>query len=243
MKRLTIISLILIVVLIAGCAQKIQNQNEKNCEFHSDCLAMPYASEAGPAEWNIFCDNGLCRTPLNYTEWEVACKENSFQRLCFRDAAYFVLRKSYEENYTIVWSDAFRMCENYEDDIEACKNGVCDGLALGDGGLKRYYPESIQCYNESRISTSCQDGIRNGGETDVDCGGDCESCQNGSNCIWDIDCISNNCVEFRCYDICPNGLISHNKPCGCGDVRFDSVTEGIPIGLYCCDDKTSRDSC
>src|SRR5690606_7278964 len=40
----------------------------------------------------------------------------------------------------------------------------------------------------------CDDGIRNGGETDVDCGGPCGPCADGQSCRADDDCV-NECVD------------------------------------------------
>src|SRR5690606_11691250 len=40
----------------------------------------------------------------------------------------------------------------------------------------------------------CQDMARNGGETDVDCGGSCSTkCAEGQGCNVAADCVSNNC--------------------------------------------------
>src|SRR5690606_20484854 len=40
---------------------------------------------------------------------------------------------------------------------------------------------------------SCEDGVRNGIESDKDCGGDCEGCPIGSACGRDRDCQSGIC--------------------------------------------------
>ena len=40
----------------------------------------------------------------------------------------------------------------------------------------------------------CEDGVKNGSETDVDCGGSCNStCAEGQGCIDNADCTSSNC--------------------------------------------------
>jgi hypothetical protein len=62
---------------------------------------------------------------------------------------------------------------------------------------------------------TCSDGIQNGAETDVDCGGgSCDKCFNGKICIQTDDCFSNRCVAGKCRDCtadpqCPGD-------CGCG---------------------------
>jgi hypothetical protein len=48
------------------------------------------------------------------------------------------------------------------------------------------------CYREE---PSCLDGVRNGDETDVDCGGSCAACAGTRRCGEDGDCASNLCVS------------------------------------------------
>lgn len=46
---------------------------------------------------------------------------------------------------------------------------------------------------------TCTDGILNGDETDVDCGGpSCKSCKEGQSCRIDNDCGGNTCVDEKC---------------------------------------------
>lgn len=49
---------------------------------------------------------------------------------------------------------------------------------------------------------SCYDGVKDGGETDVDCGGECEngctllkSCQEESDCVDGLFCTKKTCVD------------------------------------------------
>lgn len=44
----------------------------------------------------------------------------------------------------------------------------------------------------------CKNGELNGGETDVDCGGVCEPCENGRTCEVDGDCREGSCIERVC---------------------------------------------
>lgn len=46
---------------------------------------------------------------------------------------------------------------------------------------------------------SCTDNIKNGYETDVDCGGKtCPKCDLGKKCTAPTDCLSNNCKNNIC---------------------------------------------
>src|SRR5256885_7165918 len=42
---------------------------------------------------------------------------------------------------------------------------------------------------------ACDDGIKNGAETDIDCGGICKACALGSACAAPADCRSNDCTQ------------------------------------------------
>ena len=45
---------------------------------------------------------------------------------------------------------------------------------------------------------TCTDGVRNGSEADVDCGGPCSKCADGKTCVVSADCSSASCVGGRC---------------------------------------------
>ena len=50
-------------------------------------------------------------------------------------------------------------------------------------------------------STGCNDGERNGTETDIDCGGsDCTKCMVGDRCRVPSDCVSLDCVGGVCRE-------------------------------------------
>ena len=56
--------------------------------------------------------------------------------------------------------------------------------------------EAADCAGEV---PTCEDGQRNGAESDVDCGGvGCEACADGSACVEDRDCASELCVRGAC---------------------------------------------
>ena len=47
-------------------------------------------------------------------------------------------------------------------------------------------------------SDSCSDGLNNGSEPDIDCGGFCAPCGTGRGCAGDPDCVTGNCVQGAC---------------------------------------------
>ena len=59
----------------------------------------------------------------------------------------------------------------------------------------------------------CDDGIQNGGETDVDCGGDrCAPCDEGQRCADGIHCVSQMCLDQLCRAVaCDDGALNGSE--------------------------------
>ena len=62
---------------------------------------------------------------------------------------------------------------------------------------------SMNCVSGQGVLTcagaSCLDNIKNGNETDKDCGGTCPSnCATTKACLVNSDCVSDNCVNSFC---------------------------------------------
>jgi hypothetical protein len=87
-------------------------------------------------------------------------------------------------------------------DGNACAVGFCDNAQCG----VEYLPPGTICESDgvcdgagTCILPSCEDGIRNGQETDIDCGGpDCGACELGQMCNVDSDCQSGFCDSGFC---------------------------------------------
>jgi hypothetical protein len=75
---------------------------------------------------------------------------------------------------------------------------------------------------------TCSDSIRNGSETDVDCGGTCPRCANGKVCGNRNDCATAFCAGGACQDCeaanCPDDA---NGDCEC------NITVGADPGRAC----------
>jgi cysteine-rich repeat protein len=76
-----------------------------------------------------------------------------------------------------------------------------------------------------RWDGTCSDGVRNGDETGIDCGGPCGPCPDAMGCVSDADCESRRCGETTRW-IC-------GRPAGCGDAVFGAGEE--------CDDGNAID--
>lgn len=64
---------------------------------------------------------------------------------------------------------------------------------------------------------SCADGIKNGTETDVDCGGSCQRCGTARICLRDADCLSGYCASGRCLPCQDSGDCDGAGNCFCSD--------------------------
>lgn len=76
----------------------------------------------------------------------------------------------------------------------SCGDGVVDsGEECDDGNSV----SDDGCTNSCEIDT-CNDGVLNGDESDVDCGGSCGGCEEGDVCNSDSDCLSDVCTGGYC---------------------------------------------
>lgn len=102
-------------------------------------------------------------------------------------------------------------CQNHGDCVnELCRNGFCGE----EGCIEGCAPAGAPCTNPSdclsRVclpngfcaEASCSDGIFNGDETSVDCGGSCDNCVDGLFCKDHTDCASGSCINSYCGGVC-----------------------------------------
>jgi hypothetical protein len=85
---------------------------------------------------------------------------------------------------------------------------------------------------------SCDDSVRNGDESDVDCGGGCEPCGNGLACELPADCASEVCDDADCgpeldaccqAPSCDDGVQNGNETAtDCGAAPCGRCAEGAP---------------
>ena len=101
-------------------------------------------------------------------------------------------------------------CDGNSDcSTNVCDGGVCQALA------------------------SCSDGVRNGGEGDVDCGGSCAAkCTVGKTCAKGSDCASSSCAAGVCAaPSCSDGILNGAEVRalgrGCAAVRVRELSAGV----------------
>jgi hypothetical protein len=81
---------------------------------------------------------------------------------------------------------------------------------------------------------SCDDGVLDGVETDVDCGGDCGPCSTGLACDSGRDCRSRVCAYGVCSaPSCDDGILNGDEPTtDCGGACPDRCPGGAACGLH-----------
>jgi len=99
--------------------------------------------------------------------------------------------------------------EHFCRDVWCIPSDCVKTLACG-GGCEPCFPtescsSNSDCYYGvceagKCLSPTCDDGLSNGEETDVDCGGDstCPRCPAGQGCVWPSDCESDVCIKGQC---------------------------------------------
>ncbi|MDH5676220.1 MAG: hypothetical protein OEZ06_29135 [Myxococcales bacterium] len=93
------------------------------------------------------------------------------------------------------------------------------------------------------IDDRCADGMKNGFESDTDCGGpDCAPCPDGDTCVIDSDCQVGTCTSSICgVDQCPSDA-AKTAPgaCGCGNPDTDSDSDGTADCIDGCPSDSSK---
>jgi hypothetical protein len=95
---------------------------------------------------------------------------------------------------------------------------------------------------------TCTDGMKNGVETDKDCGGGtCNPCPNGEGCIVGPDCLSKQCqggtcVAFSCTDKVKNGSET-DVDCGGGTCNRCDIGKNCLVSSDCLSDICKSNIC
>ncbi len=104
------------------------------------------------------------------------------------------------------WSGTAEICTwGIDEDVDTgidCADSDCFGSNLGGSkyGIRDWTEAVIRwstTWCQACVWTwtgGCADGILNGSETDIDCGGSCLKCVNGRRCTLNSDCTSTNCA-------------------------------------------------
>ncbi len=128
-----------------------------------------------------------------------------------------------------------------ETDID-CGGDTCPGCDDGEDCMVGSDCVSQVCDPDADTCTpaSCTDGVRNGNETDIDCGGDtCPGCDDGEMCSMDGDCASGSCDELGMVCLppaCDDGVQNGDETdldCGGSCAADCDDGEGCLVGADC----------
>src|SRR5688500_17885194 len=100
----------------------------------------------------------------------------------------------------------------------ACGEGeTCIDLAACEGA-----PAPFGCVSPCPNGPACNDGLKNGSETDIDCGGSCPGCAPGKTCVRNADCASGRCA-------CVSGS------CTCREANCQPDRQVCELDKDCCE--------
>ena len=96
--------------------------------------------------------------------------------------------------------DAYHDGRRRPGNIDLWKDGGGDCAACADGRACKAASDctSASCVMSACKAAACTDGVKNGGEVDVDCGGPCGPCSAGKACAVAKDCLSGRCEMMKC---------------------------------------------
>ena len=126
--------------------------------------------------------------------------------------------------------------EQWED--KQLKGNPSGGTTTGDD-------MTVYGSSSSGMVDSCHDGVQNGAEMGVDCGGDaCVPCANTRGCSSDADCDSNYCPSSRGYCIAADGRtacgVEEEENPTCGDCVKNGMETDVDCGGECFPCRTGK---
>jgi hypothetical protein len=149
------------------------------------------------------------------------------------------------------------ICDQYGNCVSSCLDHTLDGTEtdVDCGGAycdaQRYTCQDgkkclvgADCFDKVCTgnvcqAASCSDGVQNGTETGVDCGGNCsfltvpQTCPSGDTCYTASDCTSGECNSSDTCVQRANGQQCYNGGGNCASGHCANVSNGL--GSICCD--------
>jgi hypothetical protein len=207
----------------------------RKCHVTSDCAAG--------AVWPVICASGVCVDECSDgvkdgSETDVDCGGGQCPRC---PDGMHCQSTSDCVGLCIQGTCALRHCtdgvlDGDESDIDC--GGSCPGCPLGKGChlTSDCAPNQINgpaVCAAGRCAAECFDGLKDGNETDVDCGGSCIPCSPGQMCLADSGCLARDAF-FGGPDLCINGVCTLR----CRDGVRDGDETGIDCGGSCVSQNT-----
>ena len=126
---------------------------------------------------------------------------------------------------------------------ERCKRRAHEHNAQHAGADQPSPAQDLPTRQAAPVPT-CSDGVKNGSESDIDCGGTCPRCENTRDCESQDDCRSALCVSGVC-NACLNDVdcgIDANGACLCR-THNDAAQQRVCISRLPGDTSTNCDHC
>ena len=236
-------------------------------ESFVDIVLYEYGIGTSPGETDVFgwkntTKNTKQVTDLNLTEgqpyyWTVRAMDE-FERWGEANVSGAVYVSPSEDDLDCSDYENKENCEDH--DVCSWNNETNECVSElpknGNGGTKENGEEcdvnddclSGVCEDGVCQEPSCTDGVKNQGESDVDCGGPCPPCRLGKDCVRDGDCISGHCdngvcaepreTHLECSDFDEEDCIDdetciwdyENETCEdleCSELDFDDCEESV----------------
>ena len=93
--------------------------------------------------------------------------------------------------------------------------GVIGAAIAGLAGVAGENTLAKKRKKKKQKAATCRDGIKNGAETDIDCGGTCPRCATGKTCNVANDCASGTCTSGQCVTCTPKDLCGSDAHGNC----------------------------
>jgi hypothetical protein len=130
--------------------------------------------------------------------------------------------------------------KNQDETAVDCGGATCDPCGVGKACGQNTDCSSNVCDPGTKLclaAPSCDDDVKNAGETDVDCGGgQCPACPVGDGCQQDSDCTTNVCDpntnECAPLPTCNDNIENQDET----DVDCGGTCDPCPVGDGCADD-------
>ncbi|MCL2778335.1 MAG: hypothetical protein FWD73_10050 [Polyangiaceae bacterium] len=98
---------------------------------------------------------------------------------------------------------------------------------------------SQHCNKAQCVAASCTDGVKDGDETDVDCGGSCSPCAMSQKCATNADCSDGVCVDMQCAAPTADDEVQNGNEtdvdCGSSGDGTDTHAPACDVGKKCND--------
>jgi hypothetical protein len=203
------------------CAEGTPECPTYECHVNEDCKerrALCFTSRS--------CEQGKCvYTP--YPGRALNQKVGDCAELICRSDGTYVREPDPQDVLQVVNTCSWVNCDGIDEllatavDGQECPTGFC----VGGRCVQCYRSEDCNtqaneaCVRGKCVSAECSDGVLNGPEIDIDCGGsNCAPCADGRRCGGDADCASEVCVNQRC------------APPAVGDGRINGTETGRDCG-------------